>query len=174
MQQYLSTFSTKKWDELPTNEKEDHSSTSCLVCQIKYQELTQAFPTARKWVLKNSQVANTQVEHEVNTLPTKMARNVWENLVKLLDPACQQLTGMLLATVLQHTPTADVQQKKKQITNKKKTMIDYNLSKPPFNQSFKKGIASCCYEQTIFQKVQCHTSFWSLWNMRWSHQTHTE
>ena len=58
--------------------------------------------------------------------------------MKVLDPACQQLTGMSLATVLQHTPIAGVIQKKNKIIAKKenrdrlrsvKTAIESELQK---------------------------------------------
>lgn len=104
VQQYLSTFS-KQWEELPLNEKNTHCRTSCPVCPTKYGELTQAFPVTRKRVLEKSQVDNVHVhvhvEQDLNLPPTKKAKYIGENLAKVLDPACQQLTGMTLATVLQ-------------------------------------------------------------------------
>ena len=90
-------------------------------------------------MLEKSQLGNIRVLGEqVNLPPAQWAKYVGENLVKVLDPACQQLTGMSLATVLQHTPIAGVIQKKNKIIAKKenrdrlrsvKTAIESELQK---------------------------------------------
>ena len=103
MHQYIKMFSIKSWEKLPTAEKETHSRTACPVCPKQYHEQSQLFPGSRKQVLENSQIVNIHVdlnEHELNLPPTKMAKHVEEDIVTALDPVCEQLTGMLMASVL--------------------------------------------------------------------------
>ena len=72
-------------------------------------------------MLEKSQLDNLRVLGEQVNLPqAKRAKYVVESLVKVLDPACQQLTGMSLATILQHTPIAGVIQKKKKNHSKER------------------------------------------------------
>ena len=122
MHEYISTFSTKNWDQLSTTEKGGHTREACPICPAWYQDLALSFPGSRKRVLETSQIVNVHmdvVQPDTTLPPTKLAKRIGENIVTSLDPGCKTLTGMSLATVLQRTPSAGVSQRKTKSERKK-------------------------------------------------------